>query len=83
VSEVVSVPQHSDKVRERDKSAKRLLSILRHVKVETGEVPLYVTTEGWLIIHPAVSRKLSEPGNEGPLEFLGFMRRTGRTAIRI
>lgn len=78
-----TVLRYIDKVRDRDKSAKRLVSILKSVKVETGEVPLYVTTEGLFAIHPAVSRKLTEPGNEGPLEFLGFMRRTGCTAIGV
>lgn len=75
------VLDHLDRVCGRDKSAKRLVLILKHVKVETGEVPLYVTEDGRFVIHPAVSRKLNEPGNEGPLEFLGFMRRTGCTAI--
>lgn len=70
-------------VRDRDKSGKRLVSILKRVRVETGQVPLYVTTEGRFVVHPAVSKRLSEPGNEGPLEFLGFMKRTGCTAIDV
>ena len=46
------------------------MEILGEVKSRTGEAPLYITEDGEAFVHPDVARKLDEPGNEGPLEFL-------------
>jgi len=63
--------------REWNEWGQRLLEILGEVKTRTGEAPLYITEEGEAFVHPDVARKLDEPGNEGPLEFLQYMKRVG------
>ncbi len=55
----------------------RLMGILGEVKSRTGEAPLYITEDGEAFVHPDVARRLDEPGNEGPLEFLQYMKRVG------
>jgi hypothetical protein len=64
-------------VQEWNEFGERLTAILKEVTEKTGEAALYVTEEGEFFIHPDVSRKLDEPGNEGPLELLRFMKRNG------
>lgn len=63
--------------RDWEESGRRLLEILRAVREKVGESPLRVTEEGEVFLHPDASRILQEPGNEGPLEFLRTMERTG------
>lgn len=63
--------------REWNEWGQRLLEILGEVKTRTGEAPLYITEEGEAFVHPDVARKLDKPGNEGPLEFLQYMKRVG------
>jgi hypothetical protein len=57
------------------------MEILTAVKERTGEAPLYITEEGEAFVHPDVLQKLNEPGNEGPLEFLQYMKQHDRAAI--
>lgn len=66
-------------IREWDEWGQRLMGILREVKERTGKTPLYVTEDGEAFVHPDVMQKLNEPGNEGPLEVLQYMKRMGIT----
>lgn len=63
--------------REWNEWGQRLMEILGEVKSRTGEAPLHITEDGEAFVHPDVARKLDEPGNEGPLEFLQYMKRVG------
>jgi hypothetical protein len=58
-------------------SGHRLLQILQEVKQNAGESPIRITESGEVFLHPDASRILHEPGNEGPLEFLRCIERTG------
>jgi hypothetical protein len=58
-------------------SGRRLLQILQDVKENSGESPMRITESGEVFLHPDASRILHEPGNEGPLEFLRCIERTG------
>jgi hypothetical protein len=58
-------------------SGQRLLQILKEVKEKVGESPMRITEAGEVYLHPEVNRILHEPGNEGPLEFLRCIERTG------
>lgn len=60
-------------------SGRRLLQILKEVKENIGESPMRITEDGVVFLHPDVNRILHEPGNEGPLEFLRCIERTGIT----
>lgn len=60
-------------------SGRRLLQILQDVKEKLGESPMRITEEGEVFLHPDANRILHEPGNEGPLEFLRCIERTGIT----
>jgi hypothetical protein len=55
------------------------MSITEEVKAAIGEAPLWIREDGEVFMHPDLSRKLHEPGNEGPLEFLRYMKRSGTT----
>jgi len=66
-----------ENAREWNEWGQRLMEILGEVKSRTGEAPLYITEGGEAFVHPDVARKLDEPGNEGPLEFLQYMKRAG------
>ena len=58
-------------------SGRRLLRILQEVKERVGESPMRITEDGEVFLHPDASRILHQPGNEGPLEFLRCIERTG------
>lgn len=66
-----------NKDRDWEESGRRLLRILRDVKEKVGESPLRITEDGEVFLHPDANRILQEPGNEGPLEFLRCIERTG------
>lgn len=63
--------------RDWEESGRRLLQILRDIREQVGESPMRVSEEGEVFLHPEASRILHEPGNEGPLEFLRCIERTG------
>jgi len=63
--------------RDWEESGRRLLRILQEVKERVGESSMRITEEGEVFLHPDASRILHEPGNEGPLEFLRCIERTG------
>ncbi len=77
MSDADSVTQTFNNIREWNEFGDRLSAILKEVKDRTGEAPLYVDEDGEFFVHPDVSQKLNEAGNEGPLEFLKFMQRNG------
>jgi hypothetical protein len=58
-------------------SGQRLLQILQQVKEKVGESPMRITEDGQVFLHPDMDRVLHQPGNEGPLEFLRCIERTG------
>lgn len=58
---------------------RRLMEIIQEVKEEIGEAPLMFNEEGEVFMHPALAARLEEPGNEGPMEVLRYMKRTGMT----
>jgi hypothetical protein len=58
---------------------RRLREIADEVKEKVGEAPLIFNEEGAVFMHPALAAKLEEPGNEGPMEFLRYMKRMGIT----
>lgn len=60
-------------------SGRRLLQILQEVKEKVGESPMRISENGEVFLHPEANRILHEPGNEGPLEFLRCIERTGIT----
>lgn len=68
------VSQTLKNIQEWDEWGRRLNAILQDVQQKTGETPLYITEEGEAFAHPDVLQKLQEPGNEGPLEFLQYMK---------
>lgn len=72
-----SVSQTINKIQEWDEFGRRLTVIFDEFKEKTGEAALYITEDGEYFVHPEVRRRLDEPGNEGPLEFLRFMQRNG------
>ena len=63
--------------RDWEESGRRLLQILREVRQKVGEPSMRVTEEGEVFLHPDADRILHQPGNEGPLEFLRCIERTG------
>lgn len=63
--------------RDWEESGRRLLQILREVREKVGESPMCVTEDGEVLLHPDANRILQQPGNEGPLEFLRCIERTG------
>ena len=69
-----SVSQTFDRIREWNEWGRRLTDILQEAKERTGEPPLCITEEGKAFVPPDVLQKLNEPGNEGPLEFLKYMK---------
>lgn len=58
-------------------SGRRLLELLREVRETVGESPMRIADDGEVFLHPEASRILHQPGNEGPLEFLRCIERTG------
>jgi hypothetical protein len=58
-------------------SGRRLLQILKEVKERVGESPMRITENGEVFLHPEADRTLHQHGNEGPLEFLRCIERTG------
>jgi hypothetical protein len=60
---------------------RRLRSIAEEVKQKIGEAPLWFNEEGDVFMHPDLVRKLEEHGNEGPMEFLLYMKRSGITKL--
>lgn len=62
-----------------EECGRRLMQIAKEVKEKVGETPLLFNDEGEVFLHPDLARKLNEPGNEGPLEFLKYLKRTGIT----
>ena len=58
-------------------SGRRLLQILQEVKERVGESPMRITEDGEVFLHPDADQILHAPGNEGPLEFLRCIERTG------
>ena len=58
---------------------RRLMQITEEVKQQIGEAPLMFNEEGEVFMHPALAAKLQEPGNEGPMEALRYMKRMGIT----
>jgi hypothetical protein len=75
MSDADSVTQTFDNIREWNEFGERLNAILKEVKDRIGDAPLQITEDGEFFVHPDVSQKLNEAGNEGPLEFLRFMQR--------
>jgi len=63
--------------RDWQESGRRLLQILQEVKEKVRDSPMRITEDGEVFLHPDASRILHEPGNEGPLEFLRCIERTG------
>jgi|GEM_PF-4753232 len=72
-----SVEQIFGRMRDWEESGRRLMNIAEQVKEKIGEAPLQFSESGEVFIHPDLARKLNEPGNEGPREFLRHMQRTG------
>lgn len=64
---------------EWEECGRRLTELLEDMKEKTGDAALYVDEDGEVFMHPELVEKLNEPGNEGPLEFLRYMKRTGMT----
>lgn len=77
MSDADNVTQTFNNIREWNEYGERLNAILTEVKDRIGEAPLYITEDGEFFVHPDVSQKLNEAGNEGPLEFLRFMQLNG------
>jgi len=77
MSDADSVAQTFNNIREWNEYGERLNAILKEVKDRIGDAPLQITEDGEFFVHPDVSQKLNEAGNEGPLEFLRFMQRNG------
>jgi hypothetical protein len=75
MSDADSVARTFNNIQEWNEFGERLSAILKEVKDRIGDAPLYITEDGEFFVHPDVSRKLNEAGNEGPLEFLRFMQR--------
>jgi hypothetical protein len=71
-----SVTQTFNDIREWNEFGERLNAILQEIRDRTGDAPIYVDEDGEFFVHPDVSHKLNEVGNEGPLEFLRSMQRT-------
>jgi hypothetical protein len=63
--------------RDWQESGRQLLQILLEVKKKVGDSPMHITEDGEVLLHPEANRILHEPGNEGPLEFLRCIERTG------
>lgn len=74
-----SVSQILKRLHDWEEWGRRLMSIAEDVKTKIGEAPLWIREDGEVFMHPDLSRKLHEPGNEGPLEYLRYMKRSGIT----
>ena len=74
-----SVSRTFNEIRKWNEFGARLNAILQEIKDKIGDAPLYVDEDGEVFAHPDLIQKLNEPGNEGPLEFLRYMQRTGIT----
>jgi hypothetical protein len=77
MSDGESVPDVFRDIVETHKAGERLYEILKEVKKQIGGAPYMVTEEGRLFMHPLLAKKLNEPGNEGPLEYLQYLRLKG------
>ena len=62
-------------VREFEESGRRLQEILAEVKEKIGEAPVWFREDGEAFMHPDLAQKLNEPGNEGAMDFLRYLKR--------
>lgn len=77
MSDGESISEIFNSIAEWNRSGERLHAILKEVKEEINDAPFQVTEDGRFFLHPLLAKKLNEPGNEGPLEFLRYMQRNG------
>ena len=76
MTDVSSFSQLVKETREWEEWGRRLTKMLEEVKEKTGDAALYIDDDGEVFAHPDLTQELNKPGNEGPLEFLMYMRRT-------
>lgn len=53
----------------------RLTSLMSEVRDKIGEAPIVFRADGEVFMHPELAQTLQEPGNEGPLEYLQYLKR--------